>query len=276
MPRKLFCEISPFCYQLAVWKNCLQRCVQDMLSPTRFATRHRAEEALPVIVKAHQSLMRRQLAGVDARLQDNKAVNLALAATRIHGVLIRPGETFSFWRLVGLTSARRGYKPGLVIRNGQPAQGIGGGMCQMSNLIHWLVLHSPLEIVEHHHHDRYDLFPDCERKVPFGTGTSISHNYIDYRFRNNTRQCFQLLLWCDETHLHGELRAEQELPERYQIACEDEYFAEENGAWFRHNRIVRHRVDRQSGQPVAEPELLKVNHARVMYDASLIDPARIR
>ncbi len=278
MSRKLFCEISPFCYQLSVWKNRMRRYVGDMLSSAHFVARPGADLAgrLPVVIKHHQSPIRRKLGQVDAVLQQNKAVNLALAAARVNGVLIRPGETFSFWHLVGMTSARRGYKTGLVIRNGKPAQGIGGGLCQMSNLIHWLVLHSPLEIVEHHHHDRYDLFPDCDRKVPFGMGTSISHNYLDYRFRNNTAQTFQLLLWCDDECLHGELRAEQELPETYRIYGDDEHFCEENGVWFRHSKVYRRRSSRQSGEASAEPELLKVNHARVMYDIALVDKHHIR
>ncbi len=278
MSRKLFCEISPFCYQLSVWKNRMRRYAGDMLSSARFASRSGVapEGILPVVITKHQSPIRRKLGKVDAVLQENKAVNLALAAARVNGVLIRPGETFSFWHLVGMTSARLGYLPGLIIRHGKPDQGVGGGLCQMSNLIHWLVLHSPLDIVEHHHHDKLDLFPDCDRKVPFGMGTSISHNYVDYRFRNNTRQNFQLLLWCDDDYLCGELRAEQELPETYQIQCDDEYFAQENGLWFRHNKVCRTRTNRQTGALTGEPELLKVNHARVMYDIALVEQHKIR
>ncbi len=275
MSRKLFCEICPLCYHISVWKRRMGRYLADMFTATRFASAKQAEP-LPIMVKAHRSVIRRKLANVDAALQENKATNLALAAPKLNGIVIRPGETFSFWRLVGLTSARRGYKAGLVIRNGRAVDGIGGGMCQMSNLIHWLVLHSPLDIVEHHHHDRYDLFPDCERKVPFGTGTSVSHNYIDYRFRNNSSQCFQLLIWSDGDELHGELRCEAPLPHDYRIECADEHFCEEGGAWFRNNRIYRSRISRESGQPVGEPELIKRNHARVMYDAALIDRSRIR
>ncbi len=275
MSRKLFCEINPLCYQISVWKRRLMRYLADMLSSARFAAK-RQSDPLPVVVERHQSLIRRKLASVDATLQDNKAVNLALAAARINGILIHPGETFSFWHLVGLTSARRGYLPGLVIQNGKPAQDIGGGLCQMSNLIHWLVLHSPLEVAEYHHHDNWNLFPDFERKVPFGLGTSVSHNYLDYRFTNKTGQCFQLLLWCDGDCLHGELRAEQELPYIWRIDCEEDYFVRENGVWFRHNRIYRVKIDAQSGEPTGEPELLKENHARVMYDIALAEPSKVR
>ncbi len=243
--------------------------MRDWFSSARFA-RMKGEDQLPVVIERHKSLIRRKLGDVDLALQENKAINLALAATRISGVLIRPGETFSFWRLVGLTSTLRGYKTGLMIRHGKPDKGIGGGLCQMTNLIHWIVLHSPLEIVEHHHHDAWDLFPDFGRQVPFGLGTSISHNYLDYRFKNTSDQTFQLLLWCDETYLNGELRAEHSLSEKYHIRCEEEYFAEKDGVWYRHNKIYRTRVSKETGQLVTPPELIKVNHAQVMYNASFI------
>ena len=52
----------------------------------------------------------------------------------------------------------------------------------MANMIHWLVLHTPLEVTELHHHSDA-LFPDVKRRVPFGTGTSISYKALDYRFK---------------------------------------------------------------------------------------------
>ena len=71
--------------------------------------------------------------------------------------------------------------------------------------VSWLVLHSPLEVVEFHSHSDA-LAPDHGERVPFSSGTSVSYNYIDYRFRNNTDQNVQLLVWCDEEKLYGELR----------------------------------------------------------------------
>ena len=171
MARKLFCELCPLTYELSRWKGIVFRHLQDLRCPSPFA-RSRREEPLPVLAYRHASLIRRRLGNVDMRLQENKAVNLRLAAPKVSGVLIRPGEVFSFWRLVGATSVRKGYREGLMIKRGQPSQGIGGGLCQFTNLLHWLALHSPLRIVEYHHHDGVDLFPDCGRQIPFGIGTS--------------------------------------------------------------------------------------------------------
>lgn len=269
--RKLFCEISPLCYEISVWKCCMMRRLRDFFSKEHFS-RKRVQEKLPVLIYKHKSLIRRKLGNVDLALQDNKAVNLSLAAPKITGILIRPGETFSLWHLVGKTSVKLGYQEGLMIKRGKPDRGIGGGLCQLSNLIHWLILHSPLEITEYHHHDGIDMFPDYGRQVPFGVGTSISYNYLDYRFKNSTNQTFQLILGVDETYLNGELRAESYLDVKYHIHCEDEHFElEEDGFWYRHGRVMRRMINKQTGQDAKEPEVLKVNHARVMYDEKYIN-----
>lgn len=234
MHRRLFCELSPLAYRISVEKSCALRTLRDGFSAERFP-KLRLEAPLPAFVCRHNSLIRRTLGRVDPILQDNKAVNLALAAPKINGILIRPGETFSFWHLVGRPSAANGYRTGMVIANAQTGEAVGGGMCQFSNLIHWMVLHAPLTITEQHHHDQFDLFPDFGRQVPFGTGTSIFYNYLDYRFRNDTEQTYQLLVHTTPTHLCGE--------------------------------VYRTMVDKTTGN-VLSRELLRRNHARVLYDTA--------
>lgn len=262
--RKLFCEISPFTYRLAVEKGILQRNLQDALKRIPFA-RERTEAPLPVVVYRHNSLIRRRLGNVNMQLQENKATNLALAVSHIDGVIIRPGETFSLWKLVGRTSKRKGYKEGLTIASGQPSQGIGGGLCQLSNLIHWMVLHSELTIVEHHHHDGLDLFPDFGRQIPFGTGTSICYNYLDYRVENRTGRTYQLKLWVDGEYLRGELRASDPQKHTFHIHAENEFFSREDGVVYRNGQVFRDVVDPATGN-LLESELIRTNHARVMYD----------
>ncbi|MEI3579439.1 MAG: VanW family protein [Acutalibacteraceae bacterium] len=210
-------------------------------------------------------MIRRRLGNVDMQLQENKAVNLALAAPCVDRVLIRPGEEFSFWRLVGNPTAERGFRDGLVIAGGKTGSGIGGGMCQFTNLIHWMVLHSELTITEHHQHDGLDLFPDYGRKIPFGTGTSILYNYLDYRFRNDTRRTYQLTIWLDEEYLHGELLADVPQDFSFHIECRDEFFSREEDGVYRNNEIWRHKIDVHTGREVGA-ELLRKNHARLAYD----------
>lgn len=265
MGKRLFCELSPTAYAISVKKNRMQRRLRDAVSGERFA--ERKGQLLPITVSHHASLIRRTLGNVDPRLQENKAVNLSLAAPKVSGILIRPGETFSFWRLVGDTTAKKGYREGLVLRGGESSSGIGGGMCQFTNLIHWMVLHSDLEIVEHHHHDGYDLFPDFGRQVPFGTGTSVFYNYLDYRFYNGTDKTYQLLITVGESHLKGELRCSAPLDHSYHIKTEGERFIRENDVVYRVGEVYRYKIDQKTGRTV-EKQLLRKNHARVMYDTA--------
>lgn len=271
MKRKLFCEISPAAYRISVEKNILLRRLRDLRRDDKFA-RDKSDTPLGELICAHQSLIRRRLGNVDMRLQENKAVNLSIAAPRVNGILIRPGETFSFWRLVGRDSKRRGFREGMTISGGKVSSGTGGGMCQFTNLIHWMVLHSELTITEHHHHDGFDLFPDCGRKIPFGTGTSIMYNYLDYRVRNDTDRTYQLLVRVEEEYLSGELRADKPQRYEYRVYAENERFTRENGTVFRNGTVIRSTADKRTGEVISS-EIIRENHARVMYDASGLDIA---
>ena len=262
--RKLFCEISPFTYKLTVQKNILQRKLKDVFSRQRFAI-EKSNEKMPVVIYSHKSLIRRVLGNVDLTLQENKAVNLSLSAPKVNGIIIRPGETFSFWHLVGKCTAKKGYKEGLTISNSKAASGIGGGLCQFTNLIHWMVLHTPLKITEHHHHDEFDLFPDFNRQIPFGTGTSIYYNYLDYRVQNCTNQTFQLIVYVTDTHLCGELRSDKPLDVKYHIRSENEHFVREDGVVYRKGEVYRTCIDMKTGDIIFKVCIRK-NHAKVMYD----------
>lgn len=256
-------------YQLAVKKNIIVRKIKDGISRRKFASR-KSEEKLPVVIYKHNSLIRRKLGSVDMNLQEGKAINLALSAPKVTGILIYPGETFSFWHLVGPDNARNGYKEGLTISNGKPSRGIGGGMCQFTNLIHWLVLHSELTIVEHHHHDGLDLFPDYGRQVPFGAGTSIFYNYLDYRFRNDTDNTYQLIVYSDGEYLRGELRATKPQKYKIHIYTENEYFSKEGNTVYRNGQVIRKTIDPHTGNTIGN-EVIRINHAKVMYDTSHLE-----
>ena len=255
MHRRLFCELSPLAYRISVEKSCALRTLRGGFSAERFP-KLRLEAPLPALVCRHNSLIRRTLGRVDPVLQDNKAVNLALAAPKINGILIR------------LAAARDRLGHGEIVKaNAQTGEAVGGGMCQFSNLIHWMVLHAPLTITEQHHHDQFDLFPDFGRQVPFGTGTSIFYNYLDYCFRNDTEQTYQLLVHTTPTHLCGELRTDAPLAVKYHIAAEDERFVREDGVVYRCGEVYRTMVDKTTGN-VLSRELLRRNHARVLYDTA--------
>lgn len=263
-----FAQINKFTYRIAVNRQVLRRKLLDYSSNLKFSV-VKEENEFDYKIYTHSSLIRRKLGNVDMLLQDNKAVNLEIAADKINGVVINPGECFSIWRLVGPVTKRRGYLEGLMIKGSEIARGTGGGLCQLSNLIHWIVLHSPLEIVEHHHHNRFDLFPDYDRQIPFGTGTSIMYNYLDYRFQNNTDTAFQLFVKVDGEYLKGQLRADKQLDFAYHILEKDKYFYRNDNKIYRHNMIYRKVIRKSDGFEIGR-ELIIENNALVMYDEKFI------
>ena len=138
----------------------------------------------------------------------------------------------------------------------------------MGNTIHWLILHSPLEVIEFHSHSDA-LLPDKGERVPFSTGTSVCYNSVDYRFKNNTDQAVQLLLWCDDERLYGELRSEREFPWCYKLVEENHRFEIEGDKYYRISKIYKETIDRFTGN-VLDKKLVLDNHSEVMYDYSLI------
>lgn len=253
----------PWLYNARVAQLRLARRLSDAVGHHRFAARQSAE-LLPVACYRHGSLLRRILGDSDPILQENKIVNLSIAGPRIDGILIGPGETFSYWRLVGKTSASKGYREGLVLSQDRVSAGVGGGLCQLANLLYWMALHTPLEVVERHHHG-FDPFPDYKRVLPFGTGASVFYNYLDLRFHNPTDVTFQLRVWLTDEYLRGEVRADRPLPVAYHIKERNHRYLRRDGVNYRENEIWRRTIDVRTGE-TASLEMLMHNFSEVRYE----------
>lgn len=258
--------------RLGRWFFAWKRHWQWQFGGQKFA-RQREAKSLPALIVQHQTPLLRRLKAVDMMLQHNKITNLRLATERLDGLVIRPGETFSFWRLVGRPTARRGFLEGLVLENGRIGRGTGGGLCQLGNLLYWMVLHTPLTVTERYRHG-FDVFPDENRVLPFGSGATLAWNYIDLQWRNDTEQDFQIRIWLSETDLHGEIRAVVPPAERYEVFEREHLIRHEAwGGYSRHNRLVRRAMEAETGQWLRE-EIVAENHAVMMYPPYLDQNAK--
>lgn len=236
----------------------------------RFA-RFRPGAACPHLWAEHRTPLLRQLRGEDMALQRSKVTNLRLAAARLDGLTLAPGGTLSFWRAVGRPTRRRGYVEGMILRNGHVASGIGGGLCQMTNLLYWMTLHTPLTVTERWRHG-YDVFPDSNRTQPFGSGATCFYNYMDLMVRNDTPHTWRLSLRVTETHLEGAWRADAPRDRRYQVyEKEHEIRGEYWGGFTRHNTLFR-RVYTLDGTELGD-EFVTENHAIMMYNPMLEETA---
>lgn len=270
---KNFCDINPLFFAISTQKGIIQWNIKDFISNTKFAKTKRKEK-LDNIISSYSSNLIKKGKGVDPVLQENKAVNIRLASSKINGIIIKPGEVFSFWRTIGKVNKRTGYKEGRVIKDNKLIPGTGGGLCNLANTINNLILNSPLEIVEFHKHSDA-LAPDNGKRIPLANGTSVSYNYIDYRFKNNTNQNIQLLLWCDDEKLYGELRSEKGFPWKYQLIEENHHFEKEGDKYYRVSQIYRDTIEKETGN-IIKKELIWDNHSMVMFDYDLIPKELIK
>jgi len=115
-------------YFLRVWQKRIFRYLEWLISSKKYCQVILSGGRLPFRIYKHQSLLIRKLGGSDIKLQFNKVTNLKLAAAKINSIIIRPGETFSFWKTVGPTSKKKGYKEGLCLSEGEVKTGIVGGL----------------------------------------------------------------------------------------------------------------------------------------------------
>lgn len=267
-----FCDINPLTYAVSTKKEIIRRHIGNACSSERFATT-RCDEKLPVVLSHKSNILIKMGKGVDPVLQENKVVNLKIASKPMNGLVIHPGETFSFFKLTGKITPKKGYKAGRVIQGGKLVPDVGGGLCNLANTIHLLVLDSPLDVTEFHTHSDA-LAPDHGKRVPMGAGTSVGYNYVDFRFKNNTDQDFQLLIWFDDERMHGELRCEKGIPWTYEIVEEGHHFERKDDGYYRVSKIYRDTKDKNTGKVVSH-DLIWDNCSKVMFDPSEIPAEQI-
>jgi vancomycin resistance protein VanW len=220
----------------------------------------------PHPVTAHATPLIRDLAGLEHRLQVNKVTNLRLAVAPLDGRVVAPGCRLSFWWLVGRPSARRGYLEGLVLDEGRLTAGVGGGLCQLTNLIYWMTLHTPLTVVERWRHT-YDVFADSGRTQPFGSGATCAYPALDLQLENRTSTAFRLGLTVGASHLAGRWTADRRVALRYSVYETDhEIVNEAPGAYVRRNILRRKVFD---GDTLIADEPVAANRALLRYQPFL-------
>ncbi len=222
---------------------------------------------LPFEIIRHKTPLIRHLRNVDMWLQHNKIKNLNIATKKINGMIIYPGETFSYWKLLGKPSYKKGYVDGMILFYGTFKSGVGGGLCQLSNLIYWITLHTPLEVTERHRHS-YDVFPDANRSQPFGSGATCAYNYLDLQIYNPTTEPYQLTVYLTEEHLVGAWQSTSESNYTYEIYEKEHTMTQEYwGGYMRHNSIGRRKFNRNG--ELVEDQYITENHALMMYQPFL-------
>ena len=110
----------------------------------------------------------------------NRATNLRLACEAIDGLILYPGDTFSYNDTLGQRTPEKGYKPAAAYMDGETVQSYGGGICQPSSALYYCTLLADLEIVQRHCH----TYPSAY--VPYGLDATVSWGGPDFKFKNDT------------------------------------------------------------------------------------------
>lgn len=108
----------------------------------------------------------------------DRTFNLRLAAERLDGTVLLPGEEFDFNDIVGPRDEANGYRVATVIADGELVDGIGGGTCQISGTLHGAAFFAGLEIVERYPHTRPSSY------IKMGMDATVVYPTINFRFKN--------------------------------------------------------------------------------------------
>lgn len=111
----------------------------------------------------------------------NRNNNLMLAAEKINGTIVNPGETFSYNQTVGQRTIAAGFKEAKAYANGKVVLDVGGGICQLSSTLYNSVLLSNLEVVERRSHYFKTSY------LPAGRDATVSWGSVDFKFKNNRK-----------------------------------------------------------------------------------------
>jgi len=225
-----------------------------------------SDKELEYVVFEHKSLIPRKLLWVDMQLQYNKFTNLSLAIKNINGLIIKSWEVFSYWKQIGNPTKRKGYIEWVVLNNGKYKAEIGGWLCQLSNLLFWMFLHTELDVIERHRHS-YDVFPDVKRKVPFWTWATCYYPFLDLQVQNNTDALFQIVLYIQWDYLYWKILSDKKPIYNYKIVEENHRFENYWNFFLRHNEIYREIYKKNK---LLKKEFLFKNNAYMMYNPTLV------
>lgn len=119
----------------------------------------------------------------------NRNTNLALACAAINGLVLMPGETFSYNETLGPRTAAKGYKPAPSYEGGMTVDTLGGGICQISSTLYYSTLFADLEIVRRYNHGYVSDYIDP------GMDATVTWGGADFKFKNNTNWPIRIEAW---------------------------------------------------------------------------------
>jgi len=117
----------------------------------------------------------------------NRTTNLILAANKINGTVLMPGETFSYNKVVGARTIAAGYKEAPIYVQGKVVDGLGGGICQITSTLYNAVVYANLEVTQRTNHQFIPSYVTASRDA------TVVYGSIDFQFKNNRNYPIKLV-----------------------------------------------------------------------------------
>ena len=172
--KKLLQKILPYSVKLQL--KLLQRKLQEQKKQFNYSQDYLEENLGTCQFEINQPIK-------EGLFFENKVYNLKLVGEKINNLIIKPNEVFSFWKLVGKPTAKKGFKKGRNLINGEVSDDFGGGICQFSSILYYLALQTGFKIIERNAHS-LDIYKEDERFTPLGGDSTVVFGYKDLQFQN--------------------------------------------------------------------------------------------
>lgn len=252
MARKRLTQIFPFLLPLRVWQRNLFYRIGMKFDGNRYSKTF--GDVLPYEVCNAKTLMINENSGYDIIYQKNKVDNLKIASQTMNHILIYPKEVFSFCYLSKNSKKYGKYKEGLILINDKIVAKKGGGICHLSNLLHYLFLMSPLTVIERHGH-KVKSFPDPDKSSIEGIDATISSGWLDLKVKNETNNIYQIDISFDDDYMYGHILSDKEPSTKYEISNEDFKYIKQGEKIYEFVSVVRKEFDRDTKIEIKKEKL---------------------
>lgn len=262
MKRKRLTERFPFLLPLRRFQRKVFFYLKMRFDSNKYA-KNKSDKILENKIFTASSKIINPNSGFDIEYQYNKAHNLKLVSKTMDRIIIEPNEVFSFWVLAKDAEKHEKYKDGLTLVNDKTIAQKGGGLCQLSNLLFWLFLHSPLTIIERHPHSTETI--PRQGEIPPGVDATISEGWLDLKVRNDTSSSYQIVLEFDDESIHGSIYSDYKSDIIYTVRSENLFYARESDGIYRYNEIYRIKKNYINNEIINKDLILK-NRAEIKYE----------
>lgn len=143
--------------------------------------------------------------------QTSRSANIYLASSKINNYIMMPGEEFSYNEVVGERTLESGFEIAHVYLNNEVADGIGGGICQVSSTLYCATLYANLKISQRVNHQLTVSY------VPLGQDATIDYGNIDFKFVNNTEYPIKIVSRAQGAQIEVSIIGYREKTEKVEI-----------------------------------------------------------